>query len=96
MDFRSGTRLRHIAMEALLRLIAEMVLVFAYCKEDEVDSDFAISQLELISYQLRSCEQTIQDSFIQTVREMAAEAAQNGKMERSSQLMELPEHMGFQ
>jgi hypothetical protein len=83
-------------MNEFARIIAEDVLVFAYCSEDQIDEAFSVAQLERISQQLRSSGVDAIARFIQTVRVMQEEAGAQGLDERFEQLASMPDHLGLE
>lgn len=83
-------------MDAFAKLIAEDVLIFAYCSEDNMDEDFAVTQLERIAEQLRSMDEEVRSRFINAVREMERESRAAGLEERADQLASMPEHLGLE
>lgn len=82
-------------MNSLARIVAEDVLVFAYCGGDEIEEDFAVEQLERISAQLRAAGSAAVKTFIDEVKLMEGEARTQGDGERAEQLATLAENLGI-
>ncbi|HWB07325.1 MAG TPA: hypothetical protein VG796_30145 [Verrucomicrobiales bacterium] len=82
-------------MEALFKIIIEDILAFAYCEDGEGFRDYCVSQLERISYDLKSADKAVIEAFIAATRSMAAEAAANGDKARAERIALIPEHSGL-
>lgn len=83
-------------MDAFAKIIAEDVLVFAYCGEDQMDEEFSVTQLERVALELRLAGDKAIASFIRTVADMEQEARAQGLSERAEQLASMPIHLGLQ
>jgi hypothetical protein len=82
-------------MTALARILAEDVLTFAYCDENEIDEDFAVTQLERISYCLRQATKDEIQAFISAVKALEKEAKAQGNKERATQFKTMVSHLGL-
>jgi len=74
--------------------VIDDLLVFAYCKDTEIDPDFAVSQLERIAANLQCLEQADLSLFLERVVSRSKKAKESGDSLLAGRLLELPEHLG--
>lgn len=86
---------RATTMNHLCRILAEEVRVFAYCDEEEVNDDFAASQLERIAFQLQQAPEDEVAAFKKAVKDLEKEAAERGDKEQASQFKTMVKHLGL-
>lgn len=82
-------------MKILLKLVIDMILTFAYSGDEEIDPDFAVSQLEWISATLKELDADTLRSFLDQVSEEGDRAEQSGNESRAQQLREMIDHLGL-
>lgn len=82
-------------MEQITRILAEDILTFAYCREDQMAEDFSVAQLERIASALEASGLSSIQLFLSTVRRMADESRMAGNPERAGQLDAMPAHLGL-
>jgi hypothetical protein len=74
--------------------VIDDLLVFAYCKDTEIDPDFAVLQLERIAANIQSLEQADLRVFLERVAFRSKKAIESGDSLLAGRLQELPEHLG--
>lgn len=82
-------------MKILLKLIIDVSLIFAYSGDDEIDPDFAMSQLEWIANTLRKLDPATLKLLLDQISEEAAAAERNGNEARSQQLKQMIDDLGL-
>lgn len=84
-----------LTMNHLCRILAEDIRVFAYCDEEEVNDDFAASQLERIAFQLQQAPDDEITAFKQAVKDLEKEAVKRGDQEQAKQFKTMVKHLGL-
>jgi predicted oxidoreductase len=82
-------------MDTLLKLIIDLVLVFANSGDEQIDPDFAVEQLEKISAGLKQLEPDMLQAFIEKIDDEASAATKLGNREYANQLRQLPSDLGL-
>lgn len=82
-------------MEAIIRILVEDILTFAYCDEDQIAEDFSVAQLERIAQSIISSGPAAIALFLGVIDSMASEARAVGSEERAAQLESMPSHLGL-
>jgi hypothetical protein len=83
------------AMDSIIQILVEDILVFAYCSADQIDEDFSVEQLERIASKVSAAGDSDVKRFCAVVRAMADEARASGQLQRAEQLDAMPQHLGL-
>jgi hypothetical protein len=82
--------------EPFMRAAVEAIAFVGMCRDDVVQPDAAVSQLELLAFVLKGLNEIEKEHFRQFVRNLAAEEeASAGRTERIEFLLTLTENLGL-
>lgn len=83
-------------MNELLKLLIELIFVFANSGDDQIDADFSVGQLERISVALKRLDPETRKAFLLKINEEAAKEEGLGNEDRAEQLRQMPIDLGLE
>lgn len=81
--------------DSFFKIIADDILLFAYCDDSEIEPDFAVAQLERIASNLRALSSEDVESFLNYLKKQEQVERKRGENELAARLAEMPEHLGI-